>query len=100
LIAGLGPRFFASQSTRQSDDPVVLNRDVVVDDDRVGKPGPVEIAFDLGRDNGLTITVCSVDDFEGDLGIEDVAVTPGLDRDATAEFPAGIVYEGGFSEEL
>jgi len=77
----------------------VLNRDVVVDDDRVGKPGPVEIAFDFGRDNSLTITVRSIDDFEGDLGIEDIAVTPGLDRGATAEFPAGVVYEGDFSEE-
>jgi len=87
LIAVVRSLVFRLQSTRQSDDPVVLDRDVVVDDDRVGKPGPVEIAFDFGRDNGLTITVCSVDDFEGDLGIEDVAVTPGLDRDAAADFP-------------
>src|SRR5262249_11219538 len=95
----LSPHFFASQSTRQSNDLVALDRDVVVKDEGIGETGPVEGAIDFGRDNGFAVAVGDVDDLEGDLGLEDLAVTPGLDGGGAAELPAYVVDNGTVAEQ-
>lgn len=87
------------QSTRQSNDLVPFGRNVVIDDDGIGETGPVEVAIDFGCDNGFAVTICGLDDFEGDLGIEDLAVAPVLDRGAAAELPAIVVDKGAVGEE-
>src|SRR4051812_21747488 len=84
----LSPHFFACQSTGQSNDLIALDCDVVVENEGIGETGPVEVAIDFGRDNGFAVAVGNVDDFEGDPGIEDLAVAPGLDGGGAAELPA------------
>lgn len=92
--AVLSPRLFAGQSARQSGNLVARNREVVVDDDRVGKSRPLEFAIDLGRDCHFAALVVHVEDFQRDLGIHDLAVAPGLDRVSAAELPAGVMDDG------
>src|SRR5712692_8416784 len=99
-VAGtsLSHRLFACQPTRQSDDLVALNRDVVAENEGIGETSPVEVAIDFGRDNGFAVAIGDIDDFEGDPGIEDLAVAPGLDSGRAAELPAYIVDNGAVGE--
>src|SRR5438046_3117622 len=91
---GLSSRPFTCQAARQPNDLAALCCDVMVDDDGIGKPRPVEVAVDLGRDNSLAVAVGDVDDIEGDLCLEDLMIAPRLDRGRAAELPADIIDNG------
>src|SRR5262249_9020690 len=82
-----------------ADDLAALSSDMVIDDDGIGKPGPVEVAIDLGPDNDLTGAVGNVDDLEGHARREDLAVAPVLDGGTTPELAACIVDNGLVTEE-
>jgi hypothetical protein len=69
----------------------VLNRNLVIDDDGVGKAGPIKGAVDFGPDHGLVAAVGHVDDLKRDQGSEDLAVAPGFDRGAAVKLSANIV---------
>jgi hypothetical protein len=45
----------ARQSASQADDLAALGFDVMVDDDGVGKPSPVEVAVDLSHSHGFSV---------------------------------------------
>jgi hypothetical protein len=55
---------FVRQSTRQLGDLATFSRDVVVDDDGIGKARPVEVAIDLGRSETSPSQVGHAEDFE------------------------------------
>src|SRR5713101_7871684 len=90
----LSARGFARQSALQSNDLVVLIRDVVNEDQRVGKTGPIKSAVDFRRDDSFAITVGRIDDVEGDLHVKNLAVAPGLDRGPAAELPSDVLHQG------
>ena len=66
----------------------------MIDDDGIGKPRSIEVAIDFGRDNGLAALVGDVEDFEGNAGIEDLTVAPGLDCRKAPERVAGVFQRG------
>ena len=71
----------------------------MIDDDGIGKPRSVEVAIDFGRDNGRAALVGDIEGFEGNAGIEDLTVAPGLDRRQAPERGAVVVDNGAVGEE-
>ena len=81
---------------------VAIDRDVVVEEKRIGKVGLVIVAVYLGGDNGLAIAYCGGGDFEGDIGADYLAVAPFLDCDGAVEITPDVRDEcviGEASEE-
>jgi hypothetical protein len=72
---------------------------VVVDDDGIGKSGPVEIAINLGRYNRLAAQVGNADDFERNKWRKYFAIAPFSYLGNPAEFPMVVVHHGVLSEE-
>ena len=92
-------RLIACQLACQPENTFPYTPDMVIDDDRIGKPGPVEVAIDLGRDNGFAGMLGNVEHFESHLGIEVFTIAPRLDGGQAAKLAAVVVDNGAVGEK-
>src|SRR5438270_2858994 len=88
----LSSAFLASQATAERGNLATFHGEIVIEQERIGKPGFIKGAVDLHGDDSLPIALSHIDYIKCDIRAEDLLLGPFSNRSGAAKLSSHVRY--------